>query len=233
VSGFKVSKLIAGRFPATLELALAALLAGMAFGIPAGVLAALRHRGRIDLAVSVVTSTGLAVPEYWSGLLAILVFAVYLHWLPPGGRVSPATSLTGWLESLTLPALTLGFPIGCSQARFVRATMLDVMREQYILVSYSKGLSRARVILKHVLRNSLIPLVTVMGIQMGRLLGGAILVESIYNWPGIGRMMVVAITQRDYALVQANVLVIVLLFSVINLFTDVIYGFLDPRIRPA
>lgn len=231
VSQFPVSKMILDRLPATLELTLAALVISLLFAIPAGVLAALRHRKGFDLAVSVVTSTGLAVPEYWSGLLAILFFAVYLHWLPPGGRVAPNTDLSNWLKSLALPALTLAFPIAAMQARFVRTTMIDVLNEPYIAVARGKGLRPRRIVMVHALRNSLIPLVTVVTIQMGRLLGGAILVESIYNWPGIGRLIVTAITQRDYALVQATVLCMVILFSSINLLTDLFYGVIDPRIR--
>ncbi len=233
VSQFPVTKMISDRLPATLELTSAALILSILFAVPTGVLAAMRHRKRSDLAVSVVTSIGLTVPEYWSGLLAILVFAVFLHWLPPGGRVAPTDNFLNWVKSLALPAITLAFPIGSMQARFVRSTMIEVMNEQYILVARGKGLRPGRILMVHALRNSLIPLITIVAIQMGRLLGGAILVESIYNWPGIGRLMVVALTQRDYALVQATVLIMVILFSLINLMTDFIYGVLDPRIRIA
>ncbi len=233
VSQFPVSKMILDRLPATLELTFAALLISVLLAIPAGVIAALKQRKVFDLAVSVVTSTGLAVPEYWSGLLAILFFTVYLHWLPPGGRIVPTVDLVGWLKSLALPALTLAFPIAAMQARFVRTTMIEVMNEPYIMVARGKGLGSRRIVMTHALRNGLIPLITVVAIQMGRLLGGAILVESIYNWPGIGRLMVVAITQRDYSLVQATVLCMVILFSLINLLTDLFYGLIDPRIRVA
>jgi len=230
VSRLPVWKLIMLRLPVTVELAISAMIMAVLFSIPAGVIAALRQRKLADQTVSVVTSIGLAVPEYWSGLLAIIIFGVYLHWLPVGSRVAPSEGTILWLKSLLLPAITLGYPIGCLQARFVRASMIEVMQQPYILVARSKGLNRRVIVLIHALRNSLIPLMTVMGLQLGRMMGGAILVESIYNWPGVGRMLVQSITQRDYALVQASVLIIVIIFSIINLATDILYHVIDPRI---
>jgi ABC-type dipeptide/oligopeptide/nickel transport system permease component len=230
VSGLPVVQLIAARFPATAELAFAAILMALTFAVPVGIVAALHHRRSADRVVSAVTSIGLSIPEYWTGLLAILLFAVYLKVLPPGGRTPPDEGIALWLRSLLLPAITLGFPIACMQARFVRASMIDVMREQYILTARSKGIQNHNIVLIHALRNTLIPLMTVMGIQLGRLMGGAILVESVYNWPGIGRLMVQSITQRDYALVQATVLLIVLMFAVLNLIVDLLYGIVDPRV---
>jgi peptide/nickel transport system permease protein len=230
VSHLPVTKLIGDRLPATIELTTSAILMAIIFAIPAGVIAALRHRKPPDLTISVVTSIGLAVPEYWSGLLAIIIFAVYLHWLPPGGRVPPDDDPIQWIKSLLLPAITLGYPIGCMQARFVRASMIEVMHEQYILTARSKGLKQNKIVISHALRNSLIPLITVVGIQLGRMMGGAILVESIYNWPGIGRMIVQAITQRDYAIVQATVLLVVIIFAFLSLMTDILYRVVDPRI---
>jgi peptide/nickel transport system permease protein len=230
VSGLPVTQLISGRVSATAELATAAIVAAIAFAMPVGIFAALRHRRYADRIVSMVTSVGLSVPEYWTGLLAILFFAVYLKILPPGGRVPPTHGIIPWLRTLLLPAITLGFPIACMQARFVRASMIEVMREQYILTARSKGLRMGKIVRVHALRNALIPLMTVIGIQMGRLMGGAILVESVYNWPGIGRLVVQSISQRDYALVQASVLLIVVMFSVVNLITDLLYGVVDPRV---
>jgi len=233
VSHLPVRKLIGARLPATSELTLSAMLFGVLFGIPAGIIAGIYRRSPADWAVSALTSVGLAVPEYWSGLLAIIVFAVLLRWLPPGGRVAPSEDPVLWIRSLLLPAITLGYSVGCMQARFVRAAMIEVMGEQYILTARSKGLKRSRVVLVHALRNSLIPLMTVIGIQMGRLMGGAILVESIYNWPGVGRMIVQAINQRDYAVVQAAVLLFVVIFAFLGLLTDILYHVVDPRIRLA
>jgi ABC-type dipeptide/oligopeptide/nickel transport system permease component len=231
VSHLPVATLIASRLPATLELTTAAIVFAVIIAIPAGVLAALRHRKPADHAVSVVSSIGLSVPEYWSGLLAIIFFSVWLGWLPPGGRVAPADNVWLWLRSLLLPAVTLGLPLAAMQVRFVRASMIEVLHEQYILTARSKGLNKLRIVVVHALRNSLIPLMTVLGIQVGRLMGGAILVESIYNWPGIGRMIVQSISQRDYALVQAEVLLIVIIFTVLNLVIDILYGVVDPRVR--
>jgi peptide/nickel transport system permease protein len=229
VSGLSVTQLISGRIYATVELTLSAIVMAIAWAIPVGIAAALFHRRIADRVVSLVTSLGLSVPEYWTGLLAILFFAVYLKWLPPGGRVAPDRNILLWIRSLLLPAITLGFPIACIQARFVRASMIEVMREQYILTARSKGLGAGRIVVTHALRNSLIPMMTVMGIQMGRLMGGAILVESVYNWPGIGRLMVESIAERDYSVVQASVLLFVLMFSIINLVIDLLYGVADPR----
>ncbi len=231
VSHLPVWNLIMFRLPATIELTISAMIMAVLFSIPAGVIAALRHRKLADRTVSVVTSIGLAVPEYWSGLLAIIVFAVYLHWLPAGGRVEPSEGIIPWLKSLLLPAITLGYPIGCMQARFVRASMIEVMHEQYILVARSKGLKQGVIVFTHALRNSLIPLLTVIGVQLGRMMGGAILVESVYGWPGVGTMVVKSITQRDYALVQAVVLLIVVVFAMLSLATDILYRVIDPRIN--
>ena len=231
VSHLPVWKLIMIRLPATVELTISAMIMAVLFSIPVGVIAALHHRKLADQTVSVVTSIGLAIPEYWSGLLAIIIFAVYLHWLPAGGRVEPSEGIIPWLKSLLLPAITLGYPIGCMQARFVRASMIEVMEEQYILFARSKGLKQSVIVLTHALRNSLIPLMTVIGIQLGRMMGGAILVESIYNWPGVGRMVVQSIIQRDYAVVQGVVLLIVIVFSMLSLATDILYRVIDPRIN--
>lgn len=231
VSRLPVWKLIMLRLPATVELTISAMIMAVLFSIPAGVIAALHNRKLADKMISVVTSIGLAVPEYWSGLLAIIIFAVYLHLLPPGGRVEPSEGIILWLKSLLLPAITLGYPIGCMQARFLRASMIEVMHEQYILFARGKGLKPRVIVLTHALRNSLIPLMTVIGIQLGRMMGGAILVESVYNWPGVGRMVVQSIIQRDYAIVQAVVLLIVIVFSMLSLATDILYHVIDPRVN--
>lgn len=233
VSHLPVSQLIAMRLPATIELTVAAVLIAFAFAAPLGILASLRQRKASDRAVSIFTSIGLSVPEYWSGLLAIIFFAVYLGWLPAGGRIPPSDGLMPWLSTLLLPAMTLAIPIGSMQARFIRSSMIEVMHEQYILTARAMGFRDWRIVVIHALRNSLVPLMTVITIQIGRLMGGAILVESIYNWPGIGRLVVQSIAQRDYALVQGTVLLIVIMFVLLSLAADILYGVVDPRIRPA
>ncbi|MGH7321313.1 MAG: ABC transporter permease [Candidatus Rokuibacteriota bacterium] len=230
-SGFPVSELLAKRFPATLELTLAALVIGVLLSFPLGIAAALHHRKRLDFGISVGTTVGLAVPEFWSGILMVIVFAVVLKWLPPGGRVPVLERPLAGLESLVLPAVTLALPVVAAQTRFVRAALLQVFREQYIQTAHAKGLRKTAVVLRHALRNALIPVVTVIGIQLGRLLGGAVLIETVFNWPGVGRLMVVALADRDYTVVQATLLVLVVTFSLINLTMDIVYGVLDPRIR--
>lgn len=230
-SGFPVSELLLKRFPATLELTLAALVLGVLLSFPLGIAAALRHRRWLDLGISTGTTVGLAVPEFWSGILLVIAFAVVLKWLPPGGRVPLLEDPGGGLQSLVLPALTLAMPVVAAQTRFVRTALLAVLQERYIQTAHAKGLRNAAVVLRHALRNALIPVVTVIGIQLGRLLGGAVLIETVFNWPGVGRLMVVALNDRDYTVVQATLLVLVVTFSLINLLMDLVYGLLDPRIR--
>ena len=230
-SKYPVARLISERLPATIELTVASLIIALLLSVPLGVVAALHHRTRIDIGISVGTTMGLAVPEFWSGLLFVIVFALLLNWFPPGGRIPFLEDPLGGLRSLTLPALTLALPVGAAQARFVRSALLEVLHEQYIQTAHAKGLPARTVVLSHALRNALIPVVTVVGIQLGKLLSGAVLVETIFGWPGVGRTMVTALADRDYTTVQGTLLVMVVLFSLVNLATDVLYGFLDPRIR--
>jgi len=219
------------RAPATLELAAAGLLVGLLLGVPTGVLAALR-RGRVaDYAVTATNAVLMSVPNFWAGIALILVFALGLALLPPSGRIPVAADPARALVFLLLPAVTLGLHIAAIFSRFTRTALLEVLGEPYIRTAQAKGLGQGAVVLRHGFRNALIPVVTVFGLQAGYLLGGAVVVESVFAWPGLGRLIVEAIGNRDYTTVQGALLVFVTAFFLVNLATDVAYAWIDPRIR--
>jgi peptide/nickel transport system permease protein len=211
------------RMPATMALAFSALGIGIVFGAVAGSLAALYRGTVIEGAVMVLALLGQATPVFWLGLLLILLFAVELGLLPTGGYDGPA--------SLILPALTLGTFTTASIARLLRSGMLDVMRDDHVRTARAKGLMPGTVFLWHVARNSLIPVVTMTGILAGELLGGSVVTETVFSWPGVGRLIVQAMEQKDFPVVQAGVMVIATTFVLINVVVDLLYGMLDPRIR--
>jgi ABC-type dipeptide/oligopeptide/nickel transport system permease component len=233
VNRLPVSQLIGSALPATIELGLAALLLAVLFALPTGVIAAVWRQRPPDWLCTVVNGLTLAIPNFWLGILLIIVFGLVLGWLPPGGRVDPFRDLDAALRTLLLPAVTLGLPIGATLSRFTRAAMLEVLHEDYIRTARAKGLPGSRVVLGHGIRNALIPIVTVLGIQFGRLLGGAVIVESVFAWPGVGRLILQSVLNRDYLVVQGALLLLVIAFIVINLLVDLLYGVLDPRIRLA
>jgi peptide/nickel transport system permease protein len=210
-------------FPNTIELALGAIFVAIALGIPAGILAALRPNSPIDLAVMIGALIGVSMPVFWFGLLAILTFSVQLGWFPVAGR--------GTLRHLILPAITLGISSMAIIARMTRSSMLEVLNLDFIRTARAKGLLPQGVVLKHALRNALVPVVTVIGLQFGQLLAGAVLTESVFTWPGIGSLLVASIRARDYPVVQGAVLLIAVAFIAVNLLVDLVYGFVDPRIR--
>jgi len=210
-------------FPNTLELALGAMVIALLIGIPAGVIAALRQNTWTDLMVTVGSLIGVSMPVFWFGLLAMLYFSVQLGWFPVAGR--------GTLAHLVLPAVSLGLGSMAIIARMTRSSMLEVLGLDYVRTARAKGLQGARVVAKHALRNALIPVVTVGGLQFGQLLSGAVLTETVFAWPGIGRLLVDSIRARDYPVVQGSVLLIAVTFILINIAVDLIYGFIDPRIR--
>ena len=225
---------IAERLPATLELAAAAALIAIAIGIPLGLLSAMRPRTRLDVATRIGGLVGLSLPSFWLGTLIIVLFSLYLRWLPnTGGYVEFTRDPVTNLSMMMFPAITLGVALAAATMRMTRSAMLDVLAADYVRTATAKGLRRALVIRRHVLKNGLIVVVTLLGIQVGQLLGGAVVVEEIFSIPGIGRMLLTAIVQRDYALVQGGVLVIAILFVVVNIVVDLLYGYLDPRIRLA
>jgi peptide/nickel transport system permease protein len=231
VSKYPVRDLIAARLPATLELAAAGLLVGVVVGVPTGVLAAVR-RGRLaDYLVTSGNAVLMSVPNFWAGIALVMVFALGWSLLPPSGRVPVVTDPGRALPFLLLPGVTLGLHIVAVFSRFTRTALLEVLGEPYIRTAHAKGLGQAAVVLRHGFRNALIPVVTVFGLQAGYLLGGAVVVESVFAWPGLGRLIVEAIGNRDYTTVQGALLVFVAAFFLVNLATDVAYAWIDPRIR--
>jgi peptide/nickel transport system permease protein len=209
--------------PATLELALAAMLLAMAFAIPLGIVAAVRKGTRVDHAATTIALVGISMPTFWLGPLLAIVFSVWLGWFPVSGR--------GTFASLVLPAVTLGAPLAAMLARMTRASVLEELRELYVLAARARGVSEARAVLAHAFRNSLIPIVTVIGLQFGSVLTGAVITETIFAWPGVGRLLVQSISARDYPAVQGCILLIAVTYVSMNLLIDVLYGVLDPRIR--
>jgi peptide/nickel transport system permease protein len=231
-SGQPVTAEIATRLPVTLELAFAAAVVALVLGIPLGLVSALKPNSALDLVARGFGLLGLAVPNFWLGTLAILLFARYLHWMPnTGGYVDFFVDSGANLRFLIFPALTLGIAMAAVVMRTTRSAMLDVLGADYIRTAHAKGLRGGQVLERHALKNGLIVVVTILGIQVGYLLGGAVVVEEVFSLPGLGRMLLAAINQRDYALVQGGVLVIATLFVATNTLVDLLYGFLDPRIR--
>lgn len=218
-----VTAAIAERLPATLELAAASMVAAIIAAIPLGVVAAVWKGTVIDHTAMTLALAGISIPNFWLGPLLAIIFAVELGWLPVSGR-------GGW-QSLVLPAISLGAALSAILARMTRATLLEELRELYVRAARARGVSRTRAILGHALRNSLIPLVTIVGLQFGAVLTGAVITETIFAWPGVGRLLVQSIGFRDYPMVQGCILLIAVVYVGVNLATDVLYGLLDPRIR--
>src|SRR3989454_1254389 len=225
---------ITERLPATLELAMAATAIAVAIGLPLGLLSAMRPRSRADVIARIGGLIGLSLPSFWLGTLIIVFFSLYLRWLPnTGGYVDFVRDPLGNLALIVLPAVTLGVALAAATMRMTRSAMLDVLSADYVRTARAKGLRPAIVLRRHVLKNGLIVVVTLLGIQVGQLFGGAVVVEEIFSVPGVGRMLLAAIVQRDYALVQGGVLAIAILFVALNIVVDLLYGYLDPRIRLA
>jgi peptide/nickel transport system permease protein len=216
------TKLVLERLGATTELALAAMALAILIGIPAGVVAAYRRNTSTDVTVRAVTLLGQAVPSFYLGIVSIIVFAVWLRWLPSGGR--------GTWAHLLLPATTLALNLVALIARTTRSCMLDVLNQDYIRTARAKGLSESWVVWIHALRNAFIPVLTVIGLQVGLLMGGVVVTETVFSWPGVGRLAVQAIYARDFPVVQAVVLFFALIFVGVNLIVDLLYAALDPRI---
>lgn len=230
-SKYPVIDLIQQKAGATLELALAAAFLQVAIGVPLGILAALHQRRWIDYVISGYNSVVMAIPNFWLGILLILLFSLQFRVLPPAGRIEfLAHPAVAW-KSLLMPAFSLALFAGASVTRFTRAAMLEVLGEQYVRTARAKGLTERVVIVRHALRNALIPVVTVVGIHFGYLLGGAVIIESVFAWPGMGRLIMQGIGNRDYTVVQGALILFVAAFVVLNLLIDVCYVFLDPRIR--
>jgi peptide/nickel transport system permease protein len=218
-----VATLIRERLPATVELTLAALLIAVAVAVPAGIVSAVRRGSLVDRVAMVGAVAGQAMPIFWLALLLITLFGVYLRWLPVFGR--------GSLAHLVLPAVSLSTVILGRLARLVRSSMLEVLGQDYVRTARAKGVGEPRVLAAHALKNAAIPIVTLLGLQFAQLLGGAVVTETIFAWPGIGRLVVEAIFNRDFPVIQGVVLVVSLIFVSVNLLVDLAYAALDPRIR--
>ena len=238
-----VTSIILDRLGATIELAVASLLIATVVGLTLGVIAAMRQGSVVDTATMMFAQLGVSMPVYWLGLLLMLAFAVSLGWLPAIGRGEPMLSaigaaLTGRPEVLVdslahilLPAVALAANSAAIISRLVRTSMLEVLREDFVRTAYAKGLRRPRVIVRHVLRNALLPVLSVIGLRFGMLLGGAVLTESIFAWPGLGQLTITAISQRDLPLIQGIVLTFAIIFALVNLVVDLLYAAVDPRVR--
>ncbi len=211
------------RFPATLELATAGLLVAILIALPLGSIAALRKDSIYDNSAMMFSLLGVSIPNFWLGPLLILLFSLTLGWFPVSGREN--------ILSLVLPAITLGTALSAILARMIRSTLLEVLNEDYIRTARAKGLRESAVVIHHALRNASLPIITILGLQLGTLLGGAVITEIIFAWPGIGQMTIESIQRRDYPVVQACILLISLSYVLVNTFTDILYGWLDPRVR--
>lgn len=253
ISGIPIAAELRSRFPATLELSLGAMLVALILGIPAGILAAVRKNSWLDNLLMSGSLLGVSLPVYWLGLLLIYLFAVNLQWLPPSGRISVDVGfrfqpLTGFylldallrldggalkdvLAHLVLPALALGTIPLAILARITRSAMLESLAQDYIRTAKAKGVPAVGIILRHALKNALLPISTIIGLQFGTLLGGAILTETIFSWPGIGSWIYDGILDRDYPVVQGGVVFVAIVFVLINLIVDISYAFFDPRIQ--
>ncbi len=218
-----VVKVVLSHYPATLELSIVALLVCACIGIPGGLMAAQKRGTPADHAIGVVTLFGLSVPNFALGPVLILVFSVILGWLPVSGR--------GGISHLILPAITLGGALAAILTRMVRASVIEELSSDYIRTARAKGLSESAVLFRHAFRNALIPILTILGLQFGTLLAGTIVTESIFSWPGIGRLAVQAIGARDYPLLQGCILIIAVSYVIVNLLTDLVYALVDPRVR--
>ncbi len=226
-----ITSLILSRLQVTVPLAILSMIFAIAISVPMGIYSSL-HRNRIgDYGIMVFSQIGLAIPAFWAGILLILLFAVTLQWLPAGGFVSWQTDSVKALRSLLLPAFSLGFVRAAVLTRMTRSSMLEVLGEDYIRTARSKGLSKRIVVYKHAFRNAIIPIITVIGLQAGDLLAGAIIIENVFHLPGVGRLVFEAIGQRDLPVIQGVVLLIAAMIVVINFLIDICYRYLDPRIR--
>ena len=230
-TGKPVVALILERLPVTLELTLFSVAFALVLGIAAGIISAVRRDRAVDNVTRVGTLLGLSVPVFWQGTMLILFFSLYLRWMPPVVWVDFSADWRRNLTIMVLPALCLGTASAANVARTTRSCMLDVLGSEYVRTAAAKGLTGPAVVLKHALRNALIPVVTVAGLQIGILLGGTVVVEEVFTLPGIGRLVLWSIYQRDYPLTQSTILFIAVLFMAINLAVDLLYGYLDPRIR--
>ena len=229
--GRPVTVALLERLPATILLAVAALFFAVLIGVPAGIIAAIKQNSIIDQLVMITALIGVSLPSFWIGLNLILIFSVNLRWLPSGGYVPLTENFIDGLRCLLMPAFALGFMQAALIARMTRSSMLEVLRQDYIRTARSKGLAEQVVVGLHALKNAMIPILTVIGTAFGVLLGGAVIVETVFAYPGIGRLVVAAVQRRDYPVIQGALLLISSIYVLVNLLVDVLYTLIDPRIK--
>jgi peptide/nickel transport system permease protein len=225
-----VTQFILSRLSVTVELAFIAILVAILIGVPAGIVSALKQNSLTDSLARVAALIGLSIPVFWQGTMLILILSIVFHWAPPIDWTSPTQNLRANMEMMLLPGFCLGTASAAVIMRMTRSCMLDVLRQEYVRTARAKGLTEYVVLARHSLKNALIPVVTVIGLQMGYLLGGTVVVEEVFGLPGLGRLVLWAIYQRDYPTVQGAVLFIAVMFMVVNLIVDVLYAYLDPRV---
>ena len=233
VTGQPVLEQILQRLPATLVLATAGLIVGLLIGLPAGIMSALKPHSPLDTTTSILSQIGVSIPDFWLGILLVLLFSLTLGWLPSQGYTPFSQDPVDWFRHLILPALTVGIISGSIQTRFNRSAMLEVLHQDYIRTARAKGLREALVVNRHALRNALIPIITILGLQLTALLSAVVVVEVVFSWPGLGRLTLDAVLDRDYPLLQGAVFTIATLLALVNLGTDLLYAFIDPRIEYA
>lgn len=232
INGAPVADLVLERFPRTIYLMLGGLAVSLLIAVPSAIVAATHRASWIDLGVSTLATVSMAVPNFWFGILLMLLFAVTLGWLPTTGFVEPTENFVGFLRHMVMPWVTLGAALAALTTRILRASLLDVLSQDYIRTARAKGLPESKIMTAHALRNAAIPTITVVGVQAGYLMGGAIVTERVFAYPGMGLLLIGSITTRDYPVIQAGIMLFALSFVVINLLTDVLYVSVDPRIRP-
>ncbi|MFN2203132.1 MAG: ABC transporter permease [Caldilineaceae bacterium] len=231
ITGQPVAPQIMQRLPATVQLAIAALCIGVLVAFPAGIISALRPGTSTDVATSVVSQIGVTIPDFWLGILLVLLFSLTLQWLPPSGYSSIREDPASWLSHIILPAATAGIISAAIMTRFIRSAMLEVLGQDYVRTGRAKGLHERAVVIRHALRPALVPIVTIIGLQVTALLSSVVVVEVVFAWPGLGRLALNAVLDRDYPLLQGAVLTMAAMLTFVNLGTDLLYFWLDPRIE--
>jgi len=221
------------RFVPTLQLAIASLIIGLLIAFPLGIISALYPRSAIDVIASIISQVGVSIPDFWLGIMLVILFSLTLGWLPPGGYTPINENPLDWLSHIILPALTAGLISGSIQTRFIRSAMLEVLNENYIRTAHAKGLDRLTVLRRHALQNAMITIITIIGLQMTALFSAVVVVEIVFAFPGLGKLSLDAVLDRDYPMLQGTVLVMATIVTVINLVVDMLYFFLDPRIEYA
>ena len=231
LNGQEVAPQLWGRVGPSFELASVSLLIGLAIAFPVGMISALKPGSAIDIMATLFSQIGVSVPTFWMGILLVIIFSLNLNLLPPSGYTPIAEDARDWLAHIILPAFTAGFVSASIQTRFIRSAMLDVLSANYVQTARAKGLSERTVIVRHALRNALINIVTIIGLQITALFSGIVIVEVVFSWPGLGRLAFNAVLERDYPLLQGAVFVVALMVTIVNLFVDLLYFLLDPRIE--